>query len=111
MRAPRIDRVAAQPWIIVILEAMACGVPIVTTPTAGPLEIIDDTTACFAASDNAEALLPALARTLADYDAACARAQAALDRFRTNYTPDVVVARYLELYAELIADQARRRQA
>jgi glycosyltransferase involved in cell wall biosynthesis len=100
-----------EPFGIVVLEAMACGVPIVTTPTAGPLEILGDSTACFTVRDDADALHAALAQTLDDYDAACVRAQAALARFRAHYATDVVVARYLTLYGELLADQTGRHQA
>ena len=100
-----------EPFGIVVLEAMASGVPIVTTPTAGPLEILDDNTACFAAHDDALALARAITQTLAHYDAACRRANAALQRFRERYSAEVVVARYLALYTDLIAEQAERRQA
>jgi len=100
-----------EPFGIVVLEAMACGVPIVTTPTVGPLEILDDSSACFAARDDADALHLALARTFDDYGAACMRAAAALTRFKDRYTTDIVVSRYLDLYAELIAHQASRQQA
>ncbi len=100
-----------EPFGIVVLEAMACGVPIVTTPTVGPREILDDSSACFAVRDDADALTVALAQTLGDYAAAGVRAETALARFRAHYTTDVVVARYLELYAELIAEHAGRQQA
>lgn len=100
-----------EPFGIVVLEAMATVVPIVTTPTVGPLEILDHHSACFAARDDAPALAEAMAQTLADYPAACHRATTALAIFRQRYRTEVVVERYLALYAQLIADQAQRRQA
>ncbi len=100
-----------EPFGIIVLEAMACGVPIVTTPTIGPLAILDEHTACFAAHDDAPALADALAQTLVDHDASRSRAEAALLLFRQRYSADVVVERYLALYADLIAEQAQRRQA
>jgi glycosyltransferase involved in cell wall biosynthesis len=100
-----------EPFGIVVLEAMASGVPIVTTPTVGPSEILDHQSACFAAHDDAPSLAVAIENTLADYDAARSRANAALSLFRHRYSSEVVVARYLALYAELVAQQAERRQA
>ena len=82
-----------------------------TTPTVGPLEILDKDTACFSGRDDADAFHQALARTLEDYAAACVRADAALRRFKTRYTTDIVVARYTSLYAELIADKSRRNES
>lgn len=100
-----------EPFGIVVLEAMASGVPLVTTPTVGPLAILDHHSACFAARDDAPALADAIAQTFANYDAARRRADAALQLFRQRYSAEVVVERYLSLYAELIAEQAQRRQA
>ena len=84
---------------------------IVTTPTVGPLEILDDHSACFAARDDAPALARAMAQTLADFDAARRRAETALSLFRHRYSADIVVTRYLALYAELVNEQAQRSQA
>ena len=100
-----------EPFGIVVLEAMACGVPIVTTPTVGPREILDDNSACFAARDDADALRAALAEALGDYDHSLTRAAQALTRFRQFYSAEVVVSRYLDLYAALIAENARGQQA
>lgn len=100
-----------EPFGIVLLEAMACGVPIVTTPTAGPREILDADTACFAARDDAAALEDALKLALGDYTLCAHRALAALERFRTRYSAEVITARYLDAYAELMRREPRRRQA
>ena len=100
-----------EPFGIVVLEAMASGVPIVTTPTVGPLEILDVNSACFAARDDAPALALAMAQTLADFDAARRRAETALSLFLQRYSADIVVTRYLALYAELVNEQAQRSQA
>ena len=100
-----------EPFGIVLLEAMALRVPIVTTPTAGPSEILDLDSACFTARDDAASISAALAATLADYAAAGRRARIALERFRENYSEDVVVSRYLGLYATLSTDHTSEREA
>ncbi|MGE3847162.1 MAG: glycosyltransferase [Gammaproteobacteria bacterium] len=100
-----------EPFGIVLLEAMACGTPIVTTPTAGPREILDADTACFAARDDAAALADALTLALGDYALCARRAQAALERFRARYSAEVITARYLDAYAELAGREPRRREA
>lgn len=87
-----------EPFGIVVLEAMARGKPIVTTRTAGPLEILDESTAWFADIDDVTGLAKAI-RT------ACMapeqRAQSALDRFLSTYSEQAVVPRIEQLYKQL----------
>ncbi len=92
-----------EPFGIVVLEAMAAGVPIVATRTAGPLEILDAETALLVAIGDVAALAHALGAVLDDPAAARTRAARAGTVFRDTYAAAAVVPRYERLYAELRA--------
>lgn len=95
-----------EPFGIVLLEAMARGLPIVSTRTQGPAEILDEHCALLCPAGDPGALAAAL-ETLADAPAAAAaRATEALARYRSRYHVDAVLPRYLECYAALLG--ARR---
>ena len=84
-----------EPFGIVILEAMACGVPIVATRVSGPLETLDEHTALLVPSDDPAALAEAMMAVFDAPDAAGARAHAALASFKANYAESAVMNRYL----------------
>lgn len=80
---------------IVLLEAMACGVPIVASRVSGPLEILDEQTSLLVPADDPEALAAAITAAFEAPDASHARARAALAAFKVNYDESVVMERYL----------------
>lgn len=92
-----------EPFGIVVLEAMACGIGIVTTPTAGPCEVLDADTALIGANISAAALATSIALALDDPAATAARALRALARYREDYAAEAVVAQYEALYARMLA--------
>jgi len=94
-----------EPFGIVALEAMAGGVPVVTTRTQGPREVLDEATARFAEVADVPSLAAALAAALADPAASERRAAAALERYRREYHRDAVVPRIVALY-ERVADES-----
>ena len=97
-----------EPFGIVCLEAMACGIPIIATTTDGPVSVLDDTTAILVPPGDADALARGLCAVARDDAAAMDRANAAQQRFETRYSEAVVVAEYLDLYARLtgVSDEA-----
>ena len=84
-----------EPFGIVVLEAMACGVPIVATRVSGPLEILDEQTALLVSADDPVALAEAVMAAFAAADATKTRADAALASFKANYAEPAVMERYL----------------
>jgi glycosyltransferase involved in cell wall biosynthesis len=90
-----------EPFGIVVLEAMARGVPLVSTTTPGPREILDETCAWLVAPGDAPALAAALVAAMSDPEQRRRRAAAALERFRERYTPAAVMPRIVSLLQRL----------
>jgi len=91
-----------EPFGIVCLEAMACGIPIIATRTDGPSTFLDETTALMVPVADAGALARALVTVAGDRESAHARAGTARSRFEAHYSEAIVVGRYLKLYDQLI---------
>ncbi len=85
------------------LEAMACGLPVVATRTAGSSEYVrDGRNGYLVGIDDrtSHALAVGLSRTLqADNGASLSRG--ALETSRNDFSPEVTLSRYLELYRDL----------
>ena len=90
-----------EPFGIAVLEAMACGIPIVATKCHGPLEILDDDSAWLCGADE-DALTDALGRAINDPDGRQRRAQAAWALFHERYAADKVVPRFERLYERIL---------
>lgn len=83
-----------EPFGLVLLEAIAYGVPIVSTEVEGPREIIQQgESGLLAAPRNPEALADAMQQMLADPARARLMAQAALAHARREYSPAAMAAR------------------
>jgi glycosyltransferase involved in cell wall biosynthesis len=95
----------AECFPVTILEAMACGRPVVATDVGGVREEVGDAGLIVPPGD-AGALGNALERLLGDEQERRMRATAALDLVRTRYDGKVVAARHVELY-ESLAGQSR----
>ena len=91
-----------EPFGIVCLEAMAMGVPIITTRTDGPMEILDSDTALLVDIEDISGLSQALGDVLSDQVQAEDRAAAAHAKFHAHYSEEIVVQQYLALYQRLV---------
>lgn len=83
---------------IAILEAMACGIPIVTTRTSGPSHFLDDSTAFFAQPDDECSLAAAMVCAAHDRRLRQDKAREALNRFRATFVPERVLPQITATY-------------
>ncbi len=86
---------------LVMLEAMARGVPIVTTRSQGPEQILSDQTAFFAEIESVKSLSAAMQEAAENPGLAIEKAEAALDLYRTTYREDVVLPQMEDLYRQI----------
>ena len=92
----------SEPFGIVLLEAMASGVPIVATKTNGPLEILDENTAILVEANSEAALRKGIQTAVGDIDSTIQRARNSLNLFKDCYSADVLVPKYINLFHDLI---------
>ena len=88
---------------MVLLEAMAAGVPIVTTNVGGIPDLLSPAEGLLVPPEDPKALASAMRATLDDRAAASARARAAQLRQRADFDVGPWSARYEALYRHLIA--------
>lgn len=97
-----------EPFGIAILEAMACGVPIVSTLTHGPSEILDESTAYLCAVDDDEDLFRAMRAVIENPAKARIKASAALELYRGCYHEDVVMPELMRLYKDALLEFSKK---
>ncbi len=90
-----------EPFGIVMLEAMASGKPIISTRTQGPSSVLDEQTAFFAETGDAESLAQAMLKAAQDSEAAIGKAQAATQLYQTTYHQDAIVPKVEAIYRSL----------
>ncbi|BAW80965.1 glycosyl transferase family protein [Candidatus Nitrosoglobus terrae] len=88
---------------IVVLEAMALGVLIITTRTQGPLEILNPEAAYFVEVGDSIGLAKAMAEAAAHPQLAHQKAATALALFKDKYTLAAVLPKILQLYQTIEA--------
>ncbi|MEM6757487.1 MAG: glycosyltransferase family 4 protein [Planctomycetota bacterium] len=92
---------AAEPFGLVLLEAMALGRPVVATDHGGPRDIVTPDTGRLVTADDPDAMGDALATLLADRSSADASGRAGRDRYRAEFTVDRMADEMLAVYREV----------
>jgi glycosyltransferase involved in cell wall biosynthesis len=106
--APSVD----EPFGLVYLEAMACGLPVVTTPTGGPLSFVNTVAGrpngWFVDPDDETALAATLIEVVNNAPERRARGETAYEQIRAGFAWDTIATRVVSLYEDLLANTAPR---
>jgi glycosyltransferase involved in cell wall biosynthesis len=94
---------------MILLEAMAVGVPVVTTAVGGIPDVVTNEEAILVPAENPSALAAAIRSVYTDRAGAIERAQRAVLRLATAFSAERWLDQYDQLYQTLVARSARAR--
>ncbi len=99
--------IAPEPFGRTIIEAMACGKPVIATAMGGPLEIIEDGVDGLLSAPTEEGLAAALAKVLGDSGFAAGLGAAARKKAESRFDLKRQAAALEKIYSELERSAAR----
>jgi glycosyltransferase involved in cell wall biosynthesis len=91
----------AEAFGLVLVEAMACGLPVIAADAHGPAQIVAPGTGWLVPSDDQQALAETLLAAASDPEERRRRGEAAHERSRSSYGWPVIAARVAEVYEQL----------
>jgi len=91
----------------VVLEAMACGCPVVVTPEVGLASVVRDTRAGLVADGEPSLLARALSSILGDEESAREMGRRGREAVENEFGWDAIATKVEELYRSVIAENAR----
>lgn len=92
-----------EPFGIVLLEAMAKGVTIVTSRASGPQEVLTDDNAWFAKLGSSDSLAGAMLDAITDREKSARNAETSLELYKNRYRAETVVPRIIEYYGDVLS--------
>ncbi len=97
------------PFPLIVLQAMAAGVPVVASAVDGVREQVDDGSGILVAPDDVGAFATAIERLLDDAPLRGRMGRAGSQRIATTFAPERQVAELLSAYEEALGARGRRR--
>jgi glycosyltransferase involved in cell wall biosynthesis len=96
--------VVGEPFGKTLIEAMACGTPVVAFDVGGPRDIVEHQATGFLVPElDARGIAEGIGWCLGDAGRTAALGRSARSRVETKFDIDVVAARYCKLYEEILA--------
>lgn len=97
-----------EPFGVVVVEALAMGLPVIASDTYGPANILEDGSGIIVPVDDAQALAVALEELANDHPRALQLANAAAARARDAFSPAAVGQQLIAAYRKFGVDLAQR---